>query len=1068
MKPTTTRRSRLFQSSAFRLSGFQVFLLASFCLQAFSLSAADAPASATITGRVLNVATGLYLKNAEVRVAGSDNYVYTGEDGSYAITVPAGTVELTASYTGVQTATASIDASASPGANNVLNFELQPLIVDPAAASDATGPVVLLDRFVVTTDREGQAKAIMDQRAAINAVTIISADNFGDITMDSIGEILKYMPGVSIEYGDTDATGARIGGLDSKYTTAALDGVAISTVDRAVDLTTLSATGIETIEFVQTLTANMDAGSAAGRLNFRTKDPFSRRGRQLRYSFGMNGHSTALDLGRAWLPDDRKHALVLPHAQINYGGLFFGRRLAVELDLSHNGSFNFPQRHITGYSYRNPDPEVNPGIDFATAGPVIVDLQWRPVPQIVNRYAGTLNIGYKFTHGLTFSMRGGFFHEERETFALSTLLRAYHTSGVNTYRPTTAIDPIRSSLTHWVVNGDGDTRSRIASEYAHEDHTNLTLFATPRLTYKRGSLSVDLYGGYTGRVGRSRDTDKGFFRASNSYMSNVSWVADRPSSDSPAWTLIQTAGDPWGSPVNWSKREFYNLGIRSLAARSETNQYAGGLDAAYALRVLGMPVTLKAGGLVRRNDYNYWQKDSRYNYLGATGRPQEAVIPFSQNYIYDFPLGGKGGNISDQGWRVDDTYALYDIYREHPDWFTGTLDNLRRALTTRRDLSEEISAAYFELNSRVNRLRLNLGARFENTSVETRQVRRRTGSEVAAAGHPVNESSGNATTEEGILYQYYNGERFTRRSSYSNFFLSGGFKYDITRNLEAQLSASQSILRPDYRNLSGTVSYDENNEIVLIPNATLKPEYMNKYYAGLHWRLEPAGSLRLYAYRMDIRDKQIRNIEISRDEAERIVGFPLGDSQVPDGETGADDGGEAGEVFDDGTIYRTTINSPSRLSVYGVTLEYSQQLTFLPGYLKGLSVFGSVTWSTINGSQIDEDKIGQVKRSANGGMRYRLGRMHFQLRGTWNDSFLAAVTRPGVDRFYFLNDHQYEKARLIVDFSGGFKITSRCEITFSVRNLLDSPRIWYSNTPDRLSRYTLGGSYVNVSVKGSF
>ncbi|MDR2674540.1 MAG: TonB-dependent receptor [Opitutaceae bacterium] len=899
----------------------------------------------------------------------------------------------------------------------------------------------------------------MDQRAANSAVTIIAADKFGGVTMGSVGEILKYMPGITLEYGETEATGARIGGLPAKYTTAALDGVAISTSGRAVDLTDLTATGIETIEFVHTLTASMDAGAAAGRLNFVSRNPFSRRARQVVWRIGLNAHGTALDWGGAYLPDDRKHNLVFPSAAIYYGDILLKRRLSIETHLSYDGSYDRVEQHVINYAYRNPGA-VNPHDGYLGDEPVIVNLRWRPYLRLLNRYGGNLNLGYKISRDLTLTVRGSFFLEDLESYTLNTILRAYLGDGTPvTYSPSAGIDRLHSTPTHWVVNGTGGSSTRLINEYAHRKFTTFTRSVTPRLTYKRRGLSADLYGGYAGSTKRYRDTEDGFFYASNSYMSNVGWTADRPSIDSPAWTLRQTGGDPWSAPENWSKRDYYSGGIVSLPMRQSTNQYVGGLDLAHARRILGIPVTFKAGGLFRRNDYNYRDHVIRYNYLGPTGRPQEAPLPYSQNYLFNFSLDGKAGNINDQNWRVDDTYAMYDIYREHPDWFApAVIENLRRKLTGRRELTEDIAAGYVELNARVtDRLRLNLGARIESTKVETAPLLRRTDAEVIADGY-------DPFTEEGLLYQYYNSRHIRRANRYSNLFLSGGLKYDLTANLQARVSASQSIMRPDYGNLAGVVNYNETDDFTWVPNATLKPEYMTKFYAGINWRLHPAGTFSLYAYRMDIKNKQIRDVEISQEEAERIVGYPLGDT-TPGG--GGDD--ESATEDAGGTnIFRTAINSASRLSVYGLTLEYNQQLTFLPGWLRGLGVFSSATFSTIRGVQTASDRIGQMKKSANGGLRYRFGRAHVQLRGTWQDDHLVAVTRPIAANYYFLDDRRYEKARFIVDLSGGFQLTPRCELTFSVRNLTNTPRIWYSNTPDRLSVYWLPGTVCNVSLKGSF
>src|SRR5688572_13137456 len=55
----------------------------------------------TITGRIFNPATQQYVRNAEIRVAGTDLVAYSGDDGSYVLTnVPGPDVGLTVTYTG--------------------------------------------------------------------------------------------------------------------------------------------------------------------------------------------------------------------------------------------------------------------------------------------------------------------------------------------------------------------------------------------------------------------------------------------------------------------------------------------------------------------------------------------------------------------------------------------------------------------------------------------------------------------------------------------------------------------------------------------------------------------------------------------------------------------------------------------------------------------------------------------------------------------------------------------------------------------------------------------------------
>ena len=126
---------------------------------------AQPAATGTIRGRVLSPATQEYLRNVEVVVVGTNLATYTGDDGFYTLTnVPAGEIELSVSYTGYETGTARVNVGA--GATATRDFELKASSFRPASADAAAkdSSVVKLGQFVVSSEREGNAKAIMDQR----------------------------------------------------------------------------------------------------------------------------------------------------------------------------------------------------------------------------------------------------------------------------------------------------------------------------------------------------------------------------------------------------------------------------------------------------------------------------------------------------------------------------------------------------------------------------------------------------------------------------------------------------------------------------------------------------------------------------------------------------------------------------------------------------------------------------------------------------------------------------------------------------------------------------------------
>jgi outer membrane receptor protein involved in Fe transport len=407
-----------------------------------------------------------------------------------------------------------------------------------------------------------------------------------------------------------------------------------------------------------------------------------------------------------------------------------------------------------------------------------------------------------------------------------------------------------------------------------------------------------------------------------------------------------------------------------------------------------------------------------------------SLLPYADNYVYNYDLGGKAGNINEQNWPVVDHVQLWSLFEAHPEWFlVDSVDNVRNSLVNQNDLTERIDALYAEATTRAGNFHFNFGLRVERTSADILYTQMRSTQEIELAAHyasqeEIDTGKFNPSTIEGVRFQYYDGERLTRHTEYDNLFLSGGVKYDITKNFRFQLSASQAILRPDYGNLAGTINYPTYYPTSLwIPNPRLKPEKTTKYYLGLQYYLNPTGILELSAYRLDIDGLQINNMQISAEQVEAQLGYSLVD--VLKSLEGV------GQSFDEETqeyvnlymannpiTYRSTVNAEGSRTVYGVTFRYDQQLTFLPGALKGLALFGSFTTAALKNAEIDEEKIGRASKSANGGVKYRLGRFNVQLRGSWTDDRLIGITRPIPSRRYYQLGVYGHKERLCLVLLG--------------------------------------------------
>ncbi|MEO7507540.1 MAG: carboxypeptidase regulatory-like domain-containing protein, partial [Pyrinomonadaceae bacterium] len=178
----------------------------------------------SVTGRVSNAATGNYLENAELRIAGTDRVTYSTSGGRYVFSeVPAGPIKISSSYTGLDLLEQTVTAVA--GESVTLDFNLT-----EAGGKD----VIQLGEFVVSGAREGNARAIVDQRRALNIKNVISADAFGSVSEDNLGEFLKYMPGLSINYNENDARTVSVRGLPSKYSSVTIDGMPVASADFAI------------------------------------------------------------------------------------------------------------------------------------------------------------------------------------------------------------------------------------------------------------------------------------------------------------------------------------------------------------------------------------------------------------------------------------------------------------------------------------------------------------------------------------------------------------------------------------------------------------------------------------------------------------------------------------------------------------------------------------------------------------------------------------------------------------------------------------------------------------------
>jgi TonB-dependent receptor len=997
----------------------------------------------TVQGRIFNPATGEYVRNAEIRVQGTDRVTYSEEGGRYSLeNVPAGTASVAVSFSGYRTATAQVVVAA--GATATRDFDLISALAP--ALPDET---IKMGAFVVSTDREGNAKAIMEQRRNMNISTSVAADSFGDITEGNVGEFLKFLPGVDVEYVDGVSRGPRVGGLDQQYVGVTMDGASVASADafvaygstlngaagsqsRSVGFEQMSITAVESIEISRTLSADMDANSPAGSINMKSRRAFDRKGRRIdwQFSVGFNTPDAAkFERVRGW--DDNLRRQWRPNYQLDYSDVFLDQRLGVRLSLS-SSSVRSEQQYVT-HTYNKTTTATDPRPMVLTA------LAFTDGPRLSSRANATATADYKASSRLVLSLTTMFnaFENNAHTKSLT-----FNAAANGTAAATGRQNVLGDGLTDIRTNGLATNTSRTM---AHGGGTAIKLtnsvVVTPKFEYKVGSLTVDGTANFSRSKNDYETSSRGSIRSESLSTLPVDFRATRSSADSAEWTITQTGGPDWSDLANYT-----NPRITEEGRFAFTEIYTGEANAKY-VTPWRLPTFFKLGGK--------WAEENRktenttayliYSYIGPGGNILNAngtITPAGSFAAYPSPraFNPDMGNIRALSIAnlptLANRSALSLLYREHPEYFTnvGTAENYYSAyVANKRDFRQHVTAAYGMGNTRIGKLHIQGGVRWERTQSEAREFDPLTAAEVLAAGFPVSTTTRRATTIPGLQYQYFSRPRTEREGVYDNFFPSFGAKYAVRPNLHAQLGYSHAISRPPVDALAGVWSINDVALLITAPNPNLKPETSDNYVARLAYYFEPVGSFTFLVQQTEITDQRVTvrgtAAEFGFDEDPEYANYEFQSLQNND------------------LLYRY------RSMEFG----YNQQLSFLPGYLRSTNVNLSYTRNYANQYF---PGVSPHKATASIGWSYQ--RLSLRLGGVWQD-----------DTPYTTTFGRYQRHNIKVDLSGGVKLSARTSVFFQGRNILNDPTVLYEGDPIRgipaaLYRYGNFGVGWSIGVRGNF
>jgi outer membrane receptor for ferrienterochelin and colicins len=171
-----------------------------------------------------------------------------------------------------------------------------------APAPAPAQPQPQLERVEIIGTRNNDLSERRQSTAAKIVIGREEIERFGDST---VGEVLKRLPGVTLQGAPGRGGNIRMRGLGGGYTQILIDG---ERVPPGFSIDTLSPEQIERIEVLRAPTAETGARAIAGTINIVTREGFKKRLNDLKLGFGVEtGH---LHPGFSWTRNDSVDNLI--------------------------------------------------------------------------------------------------------------------------------------------------------------------------------------------------------------------------------------------------------------------------------------------------------------------------------------------------------------------------------------------------------------------------------------------------------------------------------------------------------------------------------------------------------------------------------------------------------------------------------------------------------------------------------------------------------------------------------------------------------------------------------------
>jgi iron complex outermembrane recepter protein len=1022
------------------------FALAGLLAFAFR-SAAQTAATGAIEGRVMNARNGEYVERARLTVEGTALETFTGDGGQFRLTnVPPGEVKVKIFFTGADPQTATVVVPA--GATVQRDFSL-----GSADAADQGG-VVRLNEVVVSSSKQmdGAAIAINEQRFASNIVNVVSGDEFGSVLENNVGDFLKFLPGITIDFIGGAARSISMGGVPADYVPITIGGFDLSTVSgggttRGVDFHTISMNNIARIEAIHSPTPESPGAALAGSVNMVPRSAFDYSRPQVSYSVFMmmrdnDRHLFSKTPGPRWV----KTRKVFPGFDFSYVkpvNDHFG------FTLTGATTKQYTEEERTANTWRGAGAVTN-GTTATTATtqypdttadkPYLTDYVVEDGGKYTQRSSLGATVDYKFSPN------------DRVSFAFEFGLYDSPLNQRNVTFLVQRVDPTAFSPT-FTHGQTGRGEIRTASQSRH--HSRLKYM--PMLTYRHNGPIWKSEAGlaHSHEELTFRSIDKGYLNNVTSIRQNVTINFDDNFYLRPG--RISVFDGTTGAPVDPYNLNTYLLSTgNGTSSRTQDVKRSAYANLARTFDLGEVPLVVKGGLDVRQSIRDNRASTPSYTFV----RENAAILldeVFSQRTApYGFP---KIQYVS--------TQQAYNYYRDNPTKATVDQNALYRSQISGSKLAQEVvSSAYLRGDVALlnHRLKLVGGVRAEQTNVTgdgpltdpTQDFQRNASGQILrdATGKPLLITPVSTTSLPYSQLTFIDRGAHTKKE-YLRLFPSLNASYNLRENLIARAAVYTSVGRPNFAQYVNGVTLPDpeaapsSTNRIIVNNAGIKAWSARTEKVRLEYYFEGVGQVSVGAFRRDF--KNFFGSTVFPATPEFLALYDV-------------DAATYGR-YDVATQY----NLPGQVRMTGCEFDYKQVLKFLPHWARGVQVFANATAIRATGDT-NADFSGYVPRSYNWGAS--LTREKYNLRVNWNYRGLSRGD-PVTGRSIEPGTFNWTSKLLFMDVQAEYYLRKRFAVFANFRNIGDATndtKIYGPDTPEvaRFRQRTTYGSLWSFGVKGSF